>query len=413
MQAPCVVPFYKKLYWQVFIGVCLGAILGYAEPEIGASLKVWGDAFIKLIKILIAPIIFCTIVTGMSGMSDMKRMGKIGGISILYFEVVTTIALAFGAVVMNLFPIGLELNINLAQLDTSAVKSFTNNTGTTFTSIILSIIPKSFVGAFSDAEPLQVLFISVVFGFALQVCGGQKGPLYGAISNFTDVLFKMVEYFMKLAPIGAFCAMAFTVGKFGISSLIPLLKFVALFWATSLAFIVGVIGGLLAYHKISIFKLISYIRDEVMVTIGTCTSEAVLPRILTKLQELGVRKETAGLVLPAGMAFNLDGTCLYFTMAATFLAQATHTPFPISTQLTLFMILLVASKGANAVYGSAFIILGSTLGALGSIPVESMAILLGIDRFIAMARAVTNVISNCAATLLISRYTGELQSLKL
>lgn len=399
--------FYKKLYWQVLIGVSLGILVGYLEPRLAIDLKPLGDGFIRLIKMMMAPIIFCTIVVGMASMSDIKKMGKMGAVSILYFEILTTIALFLGLVVMNIFPVGLGMNVDVAGLDASSIKQFTSQKPTGFVDLLMNIIPHAFLGAFAMGEPLQVLFLAVLFGTALQSLGGKETVVYQVIDKSSDVFFKIIEYLMKLAPIGAFGAMAYTVGKFGMVSLVPLFKFVLLFWATAAFFSIVVFGAILAYYKISIFQLFKLLKEEIFIVLGTGSSEVLFPRLVLRLQEFGIKKETVGLVLPAGMSFNLDGTCLYFTMAALFLAQATNTALTWDAQLTLFLILLISSKGANAIYGSAFVILSSTLASVGSIPVESMAIILGVDRFLAMARAAMNMIGNCVATICIENYMKE------
>jgi aerobic C4-dicarboxylate transport protein len=408
----CKKPFYTKLYWQVMIGVLLGTALGYLVPEVGVDFKVWGDLFIKMLKMVIAPIVFCTIVMGIAGMSDIKKMGKMGFQSLLYFEVMTTLALAVGWLFMDLFPIGQGLHIQMSNLDVSAITKFTSQESASITDIIVKIVPTSFASAFVENEMTQVLFVAILFGLALHKMGGQENPVFKLVEGSCDVFFKMISMIMTLAPIGAFASMAYTVGKFGIATLIPLMKFIGLFWIASLFFVVVCMGAVLVYYKISIFKVLAYFKEEILVAIGTCTSEPMLPRLIEKLKDLGVKKETAGFVLPAGFSFNLDGSCLYFTMAALFLAQATDTPFPLAAQISLFAMLLITSKGATAVYGSAFVVLGSTLGAVGHIPVESMAFILGIDRFMAMGRTVVNMLGNSVAAIAIAAHNKEITEMK-
>ena len=371
-------------------------------------MKPLGDGFIKLIKMLIAPIIFCTVVLGIAGMEDMKKVGKTGGYALLYFEVVSSIALLIGLAIINFVKPGVGMNIDPASLDTKALASYTkpNALGST-TDFILHVIPDTIFDAFAKGEILQVLLIAVLFGFALHKFGGRGTLVFDLIEKVSHVLFAIVGTVMKLAPIGAFGAMAFTIGKYGIASLQQLGALMATFYATCLIFVIVVLGAIAAYHGFSIFKFIRYIKEELLIVLGTSSSESVLPRMMTKLENLGVRKSTVGLVIPTGYSFNLDGTSIYLTMAAVFVAQATNTPMTFTQELTLLGVLLLTSKGAAGVTGSGFIVLAATLSAVGHVPVAGLALILGIDRFMSEARALTNLVGNGVATVVVGTWCGE------
>ena len=407
-------PFYKSLYFQVICAILLGVLLGYFQPSTGESMKPLGDGFIKLIKMIIAPIIFCTVVLGIAGMEDMKKVGKTGGYALLYFEVVSSIALLIGLVIINFVKPGVGMNIDPASLDTKALANYTKPgaLGST-TDFILHVIPDTIVDAFAKGEILQVLLIAVLFGFALHKFGGRGTLVFDMIEKVSHVLFAIVGYIMKLAPIGAFGAMAFTIGKYGIASLLQLGALMATFYTTCLVFVIVVLGSIAAYHGFSIFKFIRYIKEELLIVLGTSSSESVLPRMMAKLENLGVKKSTVGLVIPTGYSFNLDGTSIYLTMAAVFVAQATNTPMTLAQELTLLGVLLLTSKGAAGVTGSGFIVLAATLSAVGHVPVAGLALILGIDRFMSEARALTNLVGNGVATVVVGTWCGEVDKVRM
>jgi len=402
-------PIYKSLYVQVLCAIALGVLLGKLAPGLGAQMKPLGDGFVKLVKMMIAPIIFCTVVTGIAGMQSMKQVGRAGGFALLYFEVVSTLALIVGLVVVNLARPGGGMHVHPGTLDAAAVAGYTRPgqmQGTT--DFLLHVIPGSFVGAFAEGEILQVLLIAVLFGFALHALGERGRPVYELVERFSGVLFVMVGMIMRVAPIGAFGAMAFTIGKFGLGTLASLAGLMAAFYATCLIFVFGVLGIIARLHGFSIFRFVRYIREELLIVLGTSSSEAVLPRMIAKLENLGASKSVVGLVIPTGYSFNLDGTAIYLTMAAVFIAQATDTPLTLGHQLTLLAVLLLTSKGAAGVTGSGFIVLAATLSAVGSVPVAGLALILGIDRFMSEARALTNTVGNGVATLVVARWCREL-----
>ena len=404
-------PLYKSLYFQVITAIILGVILGHFWPQTGAAMKPLGDGFIKLIKMIIAPIIFCTVVVGIAGMEDMKRVGKTGGYALLYFEIMSTVALIIGLIIVNVVQPGVGMNVDPASLDTKGLANYTKpGQMQTTTEFLLHVIPSTFVGAFAEGEMLQVLLIAVLFGFALHRFGGRGTLVFDFIEKFSHVLFVIVGYIMKLAPIGAFGAMAFTIGKYGLGSLTSLAKLMGTFYVTCLLFIFVVLGLVARFHGFSIWKFIKYIKEELLIVLGTSSSEAALPRMMAKLENLGVRKSTVGLVIPTGYSFNLDGTSIYLTMAAVFIAQATNTPLDLSHQITLLLLLLLTSKGAAGVTGSGFIVLAATLSAVGNVPVAGLALILGIDRFMSEARALTNLIGNGVATVVVGKWTGDLDT---
>jgi aerobic C4-dicarboxylate transport protein len=407
-------PIYKSLYFQVITAITLGVLLGHFLPETGAAMKPLGDGFIKLIKMIIAPIIFCTVVVGIAGMEDMKKVGKTGGLALLYFEVVSSIALIVGLVVVNLAQPGAGMNIDPASLDTKSIAAYTApGKMQSTTDFLLNVIPSSVVDAFAKGEILQVLLFSVMFGFALHRFGGRGTMIFDFIEKFSHVLFAIVGFIMKVAPIGAFGAMAFTIGKHGLGSLAQLGMLMATFYITCLLFIFGVLGGIAKVHGFSIWKFIKYIKEELFIVLGTSSSESVLPRMMAKMENLGVKKSTVGLVIPTGYSFNLDGTSIYLTMAAVFIAQATNTPMTLTQQITLLAVLLLTSKGAAGVTGSGFIVLAATLSAVGGLPVAGLALILGIDRFMSEARALTNLIGNGVATVVVGKWCGELDEKQL
>lgn len=404
-------PFYKSLYLQVITAIVIGVLLGHFFPETGTAMKPFGDAFIKLIKMIIAPVIFCTVVVGIAGMEDMKKVGKTGGYALLYFEVVSTVALIVGLTLVNLLNPGGGMNIDPTTLDTKSVSQYTGPgkmQGTT--DFLLNIIPTTFTDAFAKGEMLQVLLIAVLFGFALHKFGGRGTLVFDMIEKFSHVLFVIVGFIMKVAPIGAFGAMSFTIGKYGLGSLTSLAKLMGTFYLTCLLFIFVVLGSIARFHGFSIWKFIKYIKEELLIVLGTSSSEAVLPRMMAKMENLGVRKSTVGLVIPTGYSFNLDGTSIYLTMAAVFIAQATNTPLTLIQEISLLAVLLLTSKGAAGVTGSGFIVLAATLAAVGNVPVAGLALILGIDRFMSEARALTNLIGNGVATVVVGKWTHDLDT---
>ncbi|NUU03917.1 dicarboxylate/amino acid:cation symporter [Herbaspirillum robiniae] len=407
-------PIYKSLYFQVLVAIVIGVLLGHFYPSTGEAMKPLGDGFVKLIKMIIAPVIFCTVVTGIAGMEDMKKVGKTGGLALLYFEVVSTVALIIGLVLVNVLKPGVGMNIDPASLDTKAIASYTapGKLGTV-TDFVLSIIPSSMFDAFAKGDVLQVLLVAVLFGFALHKFGGRGTLIFDFIEKISHVLFSVVGTIMKVAPIGAFGAMAFTIGKYGVGSLFSLAKLMGTFYLTCLLFIFIVLGIITRLHGFSIWKFVKYIKEELLIVLGTSSSESVLPRMLAKMENAGAKKTVVGLVIPTGYSFNLDGTAIYLTMAAVFIAQATNTPMTFVQELTLLGVLLLTSKGAAGITGSGFIVLAATLSAVGHLPVAGLALILGIDRFMSEARALTNTIGNGVATLVVAKWSGELDSKRL
>lgn len=395
----------------MLIAIAIGILLGFFYPQIGAEMKPLGDGFIRLIKMMIAPIIFCTVVLGIAGMEDMKKVGKTGGFALLYFEVMSTAALIVGLAVINFVRPGAGLNIDAATLDTKAVAAYAEpGKLQSTTDFLLNIIPTTVVEAFSKGEILQVLFFAVLFGFALHKFGGKGSVVYDFIEKTSQILFQIVAIIMKAAPIGAFGAMAFTIGAYGVESLANLAKLMATFYVTCLIFIFGVLGAVAWFHKFNIFRFIRYIKEELLIVLGTSSSEAALPRLMSRLETLGAGRSTVGLVVPTGYSFNLDGTAIYLTMAAVFIAQATNTDLDLRHQIVLLAVLLLTSKGAAGVTGSGFIVLAATLSAVGTVPVAGLALILGIDRFMSEARALTNFIGNGVATLVVAKWTGDLDT---
>jgi aerobic C4-dicarboxylate transport protein len=407
-------PLYASLYFQVIVAIVIGVLVGHFAPATGVAMKPFGDAFIKLIKMLIAPIIFCTVVVGIAGMEDMKKVGKTGGLALLYFEVMSTVALLVGLAIVNIVRPGAGMNVDPATLDTKGIASYAQPgaIGST-TEFLLNIIPNTIVDAFARGEILQVLLFAVLFGFALHRFGGRGTLVFDWIEKASHVLFTIVGYIMRVAPVGAFGAMAFTIGRYGVGSLFSLGRLMGTFYLTCLVFILVVLGIVARVHGFSILKFIRYIKEELLIVLGTSSSESVLPRMMAKLENLGVRKSTVGLVIPTGYSFNLDGTSIYLTMAAVFIAQATNTPMTLLQQLTLLAVLVLTSKGAAGVTGSGFIVLAATLSAVGHVPVAGLALILGIDRFMSEARALTNLIGNGVATVVVGRWCGEVDMARM
>ena len=406
--------WYQHLYVQVLIAIAVGILLGHFYPSLGESMKPLGDGFIKLIKMVIAPIIFFTVVHGIASMKDMGKVGRVGLKALIYFEIVTTLALIVGLIVINLWRPGVGMNVDLSTVDTKSIAAFTakaKDQGTI--QFLMDIIPSTVVGAFATGEILQVLFFAILFAFGLQMLGERGETVLRLIDVVSHVFFKIVGFIMKVAPIGAFGAMAFTIGKYGVSTLISLGNFMLSFYATCLVFVFLVLGSIAALSGFSIIKFIRYIKEELLIVLGTSSSESVLPRMIAKMENLGCETSVVGLVIPTGYSFNLDGTCIYLTMAAIFLAQATNTELTLWQQLGIIGILLLTSKGAAGVTGSGFIVLAATLASVGTIPVASIALILGIDRFMSEARALTNLIGNGVATVVVAKWESALDEDRL
>ncbi len=400
---------FKSLYFQVLVAIAIGIALGNFYPAFAVQLKPLGDGFIKLIKMMIAPIIFCTIVTGIAGMQNTKKVGRVGLKAILYFEVVTTLALIIGLIVINVLKPGVGMNIDSTTLDTKSVESFITDSGTQSVSdFLLHIIPDNIVSALSTGTIIQVLFFAVLLGLALSKISDKALPLLKGIQSLEDGLFVIIKFIMKVAPLGALGAMAFTIGKYGVGSLAQLGQLMGSFYLTCIIFIVVVLGGILKYTGFNIFRLLSYIKEELLIVLGTSSSEAALPSLINKLEKVGCSEPVVGLVVPTGYSFNLDGTSIYLTMAAVFLAQATNTPMDIGQQITLLLVLLLTSKGAAGVTGSGFIVLAATLPTVGHIPVAAIALIFGIDRFMSEGRALTNIIGNSVATVVVAKWEKEI-----
>jgi len=404
-------PFYKILYVQVLAAIVLGVLLGVFHPELGAKMKPLGDGFIKLIKMIIAPVIFCTVVAGIAGMQDMKKIGRVGGKALLYFEIVSTFALAIGLVVANVLKPGAGFNVDVAHLDTKAIAQYTEKAShQSTTDFIMNIIPNTFVDAFAKGDILQVLLIAILFGFALSMMGERGRPVTKMIEDFSHVIFGVVNIVMKAAPIGAFGAMAFTIGKYGLDALLPLAKLMGSFYLTCFLFVVVVLGTIARFTGFSIFRFIAYIKEELLIVLGTSSSESALPALMRKLERLGCSKPVVGLVVPTGYSFNLDGTNIYMTMAALFVAQATNTELTLMQELTILAVAMLTSKGASGITGAGFITLAATLAVVPTIPVAGMALILGIDRFMSEARALTNFVGNGVATVVVSKWEKELDT---
>jgi aerobic C4-dicarboxylate transport protein len=405
---------YGHLYFQVLTAIALGVLVGHFYPETGADMKPLGDGFIKLIKMIIAPIIFCTVVTGIAGMEDMKKVGRVGAKALLYFEIVSTVALGIGLLVVSVIRPGAGMNADVSKLDTRALESFTAKAQSHGTvDFLINIIPNTVVDAFAKGDILQVLFFSILFGFALSMLGQRGKVVFNLIDEVAHVLFGVVGIIMKAAPIGAFGAMAFTIGKFGLGSLGKLGMLMGSFYLTCLLFIFIVLGTVAKLCGFSILKFIKYIKEELLIVLGTSSSESVLPRMMAKLENLGCSKSVVGLVIPTGYSFNLDGTSIYLTMAAVFVAQATNTRLTLLQTLTILGVLLLSSKGAAGVTGSGFITLAATFAAVPTIPVAGLALILGVDRFMSEARALTNLVGNGVATVVVSRWERELDKDKM
>jgi aerobic C4-dicarboxylate transport protein len=406
--------WWKELWVQVLIAMAIGILLGGVRPDLGAQMQPLGDAFIKAIRMLIAPIIFCTVVHGIAHMADMARVGRVALKALIYFEVMTTIALVIGLVAVNLLKPGAGMNIDPASINTTAIEPYVKQTAAVgFVPFLMNIIPSTFVGAFAEGNILQVLFIAVVCGFALVQLGERAKPLVDLFEIGAKMIFAVVGIVMWAAPIGAFGAIAFTVGKFGVGSLASLGKLLACFYLTCVVFIIVALGPVARFCGFSLLKLIRYIWGELLICTATTSSETVLPRMISKLENLGCDETVVGLVIPTGYSFNLDGTCLYLAAASVFLAQATNTPLDLEQQIALLLILLVTSKGAAGIAGAAFVVLAATLAATGTIPVASVALVLGIHRLMSQALTPTNLIGNAVATIAVAKWEKAIDENRL
>ncbi len=402
-------PWYTVLYIQVLIAIAIGVAVGYFWPDLGKALKPLGDAFIALIKMMIAPVIFCTVVHGISSMGDLKRVGRVGVKALLYFEVVSTLALGIGLIVGELLQPGAGFNIDPAAMDAKAVATFvTKAKEDGIVAHLMGIIPDSYIGALARGDLLQVLLVSILSGFAIAMMGKKGEPIANAIDQAAKVFFGIIRMVVRVAPIGAFGAMAFTIGAFGIGSLVRLAALVGTFYLTSILFVLIVLGTIAWLSGFSIFRYLAYIKDELLIVLGTSSSETVLPQMIQKMEHLGASRPVVGLVIPTGYSFNLDGTNIYMTLATLFLAQATNTHLTIWQELGILGIAMITSKGASGVTGAGFITLAATLAIVPDIPIQSLAILLGIDKFMSECRALTNLIGNGVACIVISRSEGEL-----
>ncbi len=398
----------RSLFAQVIVAVIVGTLLGHLYPAVGSAMKPLGDGFIRLVRMLIAPIIFLTVVTGIAKMGDLKKVGRVGVKGLVYFEVLTTAALAIGLLVGNLYKPGLGMNVNIASLDIKAISAFTTAPHLKTVDFIMNIIPRDVADAFAKGDILQVLFFSILFGIALTYLKEKGEPVLNLLNSTSKVFFRVMDLVMKVAPIGAFGAMAYTVGTFGIHTLLSLGKLMACFYVTSLLFVLIILGGVMRFAGLRLFKFLRYIKEELLIVLGTSSSETVLPAMMEKMEGMGCSKSVVGLVIPMGYSFNLDGTSIYLTMAIIFIAQATNTHVTFIQQLEILAVLLLTSKGAAAVSGGGFITLAATLAAVGNIPVAGLALLLGVDRFMSQARALVNLVGNGVASVVISKSEGEL-----
>ncbi len=412
--APERLPFYRQLYFQVVLAIVLGVLLGHFEPQYGAQFKPLGDAFIKLVKMVIAPVIFLTIVTGIAGMTHLRTVGRVFGKAMAYFLCFSTLALIVGMVVANVLQPGAGMHIRVADLDTKAVDSFVAKShDLSLVGFAMDIIPKTLVSPFVGDNILQVLFVAVLFGVALAMAGDAGKPALNFFEALTKPVFKLVNIVMKAAPIGAFGAMAFTIGKFGLGSLVNLAELVATFYLTSLLFVLVILGAVTRLCGFSIMKLIRYLKAELLLVLGTSSSESALPSLMEKMEKAGCSKSVVGLVVPTGYSFNLDGTNIYMTLAALFIAQATDIDLSLGQQLALLLVAMLSSKGAAGVTGAGFITLAATLAVVPEVPVAGMALILGVDRFMSECRSLTNFIGNAVATVVVSRWENALDADRL
>ncbi len=402
-------PFYASLWVQVVFAMIVAVVLGYLSPARAVAMKPLGDAFIRLITMIITIIIFCTVVSGIAGMQDIKKVGRVGGKALLYFEIVSTIALFIGMVVGHVVRPGSSFNVNPASLDARAVADYAGQAkAQSATDFLMHIIPTTVTDAFAKGDILQVVFVSILFGFGLSAAGARAKPLLEMLEALTQVVFKVVNILMRFAPIGAFGAMAFTIGKYGLASLGPLAKLIGTFYVTSILFVLIVLGAIAWLAGFNIVKFLLYIKEEILLVLATSSSETALPTLMEKLEKLGCSRSLVGLVVPTGYTFNTDGSSLYMTLAALFVAQATNTHLTLLEEMMIFSVATLTSKGASGVQGAAFIALVATLSVVPTIPVAGMALILGIDRFMSMFRALVNMIGNGVATLVVARWENEL-----
>ena len=402
-------PFYSSLWVQVLIAMVIAVVLGYVSPARAVAMKPLGDAFIRMITMIITVLIFCTVVTGIAGMQDLKKVGRVGGKALLYFEIVSTIALMVGHVVVNGVHPGSGFNVNAASLDAKAVADYAGQAkAQSVTEFLMHIIPTTVTDAFAKGDILQVVFVSILFGFGLSSAGPRAKPIVALLESLTHVVFRVVNILMIFAPIGAFGAMAFTIGKYGLASLGPLVKLIATFYVTSILFVLIVLGAICRVAGFSIVKFLLHIKEEILLVLATSSSETAIPTLMEKLENLGCSRSLVGLVVPTGYTFNTDGSGLYMTLAALFVAQATNTHLTLLEQLTIFSVATLTSKGASGVQGASFIALVATLSVIPTIPVAGMALILGIDRFMSMFRGLVNMIGNGVATLVVARWENEL-----
>ncbi|HBW63386.1 MAG TPA: C4-dicarboxylate transporter DctA [Comamonas kerstersii] len=398
-------PFYRQLYFQVVFAIVVGVLLGYFEPAYGAAMKPFGDAFIKLIKMIIAPVIFLTIVTGIAGMTHLSTVGRVFGKAMAYFLTFSTLALVVGLIVANVFQPGAGMNINVADLDQKAVQGYVAKShDMSMTGFVMDIIPKTLISPFIGDNILQVLLVAVLFGVSLAMTGEAGKPILDFLEAMQKPVFKLVNIVMKAAPIGAFGAMAFTIGKFGLGSLLNLVELVMTFYITSAIFVLLVLGAVARACGFSVIKLIRYLKEELLLVLGTSSSESALPSLMHKMEHAGCKKSVVGLVVPTGYSFNLDGTNIYMTLAALFIAQATNTELTLGHQIALLLVAMLSSKGAAGVTGAGFITLAATLAVVPEVPVAGMALILGVDRFMSECRSITNFIGNAVATVVVSRW---------
>ncbi|AKC69275.1 dicarboxylate/amino acid:cation symporter [Pandoraea oxalativorans] len=415
MQTQTKKPFYRILYVQVLFAIVVGILLGHFRPDLAVEMKPLGDAFIKLIKMIIGPVIFCTVVTGIAGMEDMKKVGRVGGKALIYFEVVSTLALVIGLIATHVLKPGAGFNVDINSLDPKAIAGYAAKAahGDTSTDFLLHLIPNTITDAFAKGEILQILVIAILFGAALGAIGERGRVVTSWIDSVSGVLFRVVHIITKVAPLGAFGAMAFTIGKYGIASLVPLAKLMGTFYLTSFLFVIVVLGLIAKFTGFSIFRFLAYIKEELLIVLGTSSSEAALPHLMEKMEKAGCSKSVVGLVIPTGYSFNLDGTNIYMTMAVLFIAQATNIDLTWGQQLTLLAVAMLTSKGASGVTGAGFITLAATLAVIPTIPVAGMVLILGIDRFMSECRALTNICGNGVATIVVSAWEKELDRKKL
>jgi aerobic C4-dicarboxylate transport protein len=407
-------PFYASLWAQVAIAMVVALALGYFNPAHAIAMKPLGDAFIRMITMIITILIFCTVVTGIAGMQDLKKVGRVGGKALLYFEIVSTIALAIGLIVGNVVRPGSGFNVNPASLDAKAVADYAGQAkAQSVTEFLMHIVPTTVTDAFAKGDILQVVFVSILFGFALSSAGPRAKPIVGLLESLTHVVFRVVNILMRFAPIGAFGAMAFTIGKYGLASLGPLARLIATFWVTCILFVLIVLGAICWAAGFNIVKFLLHIKEEILLVLATSSSETAIPTLMEKLEKLGCSRSLVGLVVPTGYTFNTDGSSLYMTLAALFVAQATNTHLSLLDQLTIFSVATLTSKGASGVQGASFIALVATLSVIPTIPVAGMALILGIDRFMSMFRALVNMIGNGVATLVVALWERELDQKQL